>query len=88
MARAQRICEVCRKRFHAGLRRTTCSTECFLIRQAAKVETMNNRPKRKKRDPETQTQPSYVPTLEQIAHETALIRSGRLVVTPQGATYH
>lgn len=85
MARAQRLCSVCKKRFDAGLRRTTCSTECFQERQDAKATAVK---KRKKRNPDTQTKPAYEPTLEDIAHETALIRSGKLVVTPQGATYH
>ena len=87
MATAQKVCAICGKRYDARLRRKTCSTECFLQLTTDKGNEQNAKVLRKKRDPATQTEPLYTPTPKEIAHLTALMRSGKLVVTPKGAIY-
>lgn len=86
MARAMRKCKACRKIFEPDdVRQKTCSPEChetlakeFEIARAAKAKASK---------PRTDKRVAFIPSPDEIACKTALIRSGKLIVSGKTAVY-
>ena len=86
MARAMRKCKACRKLFEpADVRQKTCSPECH--ETLAKEFEIARDAKAKASKPRTDKRVEFIPSPDEIAYKTALIRSGKVVISGKRVIY-
>ncbi len=84
MVKVMRKCPVCKKPFDIKVRRKACSTKCHseLISQTEKARAKKTKAARKPNNSHL-----WEPSPEEIAHQTALIRSGKVVISGKRVIY-